>query len=141
MSARLPSPESATLEPNSPSPISSAPAVSFEPCFTQAAPDSAKAQAAPRRLPSARAPMRAVLPSAESATPRPKWPSGVSSLPPASVVCKIHFDSVRLNTHALPWNGHVGSDTRRHGRASCGLPTIAVLPSADSATLLPKLQG
>jgi hypothetical protein len=85
ISAVRPPPESATLPPNAPFPTSPPP-VSFAPCWTHAVPERPNAQAAPLTGSSLGPPIRAVLPSAESATLRPNSPMPISpppvSLPP-----------------------------------------------------------
>src|ERR1700726_1362402 len=66
--AVLPSADNATLTPNRPAPTSPLP-VSFEPCWVQVDPERVNTHAAPTNLLSLSPPIRAVLPSEESATP------------------------------------------------------------------------
>src|ERR1700740_3514900 len=126
-SAVLPSDESATLWPNSPSPLSSPP-VSFEPCWLQVAPERVNTHAAPMPLSSRKPPIRAVLPAEDTVTLNPKLPWPFSSPPVSFVPCWLQTDPERVNTHAAPIL-----------LLSLGAPISAVLPSADSAALKPNL--
>ena len=92
-------------------------------------PDTAAAGEHPRR-PARHPPTMAVLPSADSATDMP-WPSGNGASPappvPTSLLpCCVQTSPLRVNTHAAPVV-----------LLSLGPPTMAVLPSADSATDAP----
>src|SRR5215813_9482304 len=83
---------------------------------------------------SANPPKMAILPSADSATDvpwRPTAPVLTSLLP-----CCVQTPSLRVNTHAAPAAPRPKGTDRSHG-LSPGPPTIAVLPSADSATDMP----
>src|SRR3954452_14501362 len=126
ISAVLPSSDSATLCPNWPAPVSPLP-VSFAPCWVQVPPERVKAHAAPTNPLSKGPPIRAVLPSADSATLMPKRPKPLSSLPVSFVACWVQTPPERVNAHAAPTPP-----------LSPGPPIRAVLPSADSATLWPN---
>ena len=125
--AVLPSPDSATLEPNRARPVSPLP-VSFVPCCFQVEPERVNTHAAPTSPTSSAPPIRAVLPLADSATLRPNRPLPVSPLPVSFVPCLFPG----------------GARTREHpcrpepALLSPGPPIRAVLPSPDSATLEPK---
>ena len=85
-----------------------------------------KTHAAP--MPSCRRgpPTIAVLPSADSATEKP-WPAFPTAPVPTSFdPCWVQTPPLRVKTHAAP-----------AFELSSGPPTIAVLPSADSATEKP----
>src|SRR5262245_31978347 len=76
----------------------------------------------------------AILPSADSATDvpwRPTAPVLTSVLP-----CRVQIPAPRVTTHAAPAAPRPKGTDRSHG-LSPGPPTIAVLPSADSATDMP----
>src|SRR5262245_41041371 len=122
--AVLPSVESATDMPWRAFPPAPLP-TSFLPCCVQTPPLRVNTHAASAR----QLPTMAVLPSAESATDIP-WPAGNpgSSVPlPTSLLpCCVQTPSLRVNTHAAPVV-----------RLSLGPPTIAALPSADTATDAP----
>jgi len=129
----LPSAESATLLPKRPFVPSSEPPVSFGPCWVQVDPERVNTHAAPTCLPAVSSlmpPIRAVFPSAESATPMPNWPSPCSPPPVSFGPCWVQVDPERVNTHAAPSIG-----------LPCGsspIPPIStVLPSAEIATLVP----
>src|SRR5882724_6015393 len=69
----------------------------------------------------------AVLPSAERRTATPCCAPALPTAPlPTSLPCWSHTPLVRVYTHAAPALP-----------LSCGPPTIAVFPSAESATELP----
>src|SRR5262245_25999363 len=83
----------------------------------------------------------AVLPSADSATDAP-WDHNV---PPDSLVvptslwpCCVHSPPRRSNAPAAP-AGPVEGDRLRSALLGPGPPTIPVLPSAESATAMPRL--
>ena len=124
-SAVLPSEDSATLLPKKGMPTTPAP-VSFSPCWVQVEPERVNTHAAPRSPLSPHPPIRAVLPSEDSATLEPKSASPIAppgmSFPP----CCVQVEPERVNTHAAPTP------------LSPGPPISAVLPSEDSATLSPK---
>src|SRR5947199_359563 len=86
MSAVLPSPDSATLKPNSPWPLWSLP-VNLEPCLLQVEPERVNTQAAPMRPLSLGPPTRAVLPLADTVTLDPKAAGPASSLERTSDAC------------------------------------------------------
>src|SRR5205085_1822481 len=83
--------------------------------------------AAPVSLLSARPPISAVFPSADSARLYPKWPAPTSPLPVSLEPCCVHVPSDRVKTQAAPMP-----------LLSLPPPTSAVLPSADSATRKPN---
>src|SRR2546422_2040725 len=136
MSAALPSPDSATVVPCLAGPTAPEP-TSFSPDWVHVEPERVNTHTAPT-LPLSPAPPRsAVLPSAESATELPKRPpcSPLASPPPVSFPpCCVHTDPKRVKTHTAPMDG-----ASLVVRPSPDPPTTAVLPSADSATLSPKL--
>src|SRR6516164_8272586 len=76
----------------------------------------------------------AILPSADSATDVPWRPTALvlTSLLP----CCVQTPALRVNTHAAPAAPRPKGTDRAQG-LSPGPPTIAVLPSADSATDMP----
>src|ERR1700694_5446454 len=88
-------------------------------------------------------PISAVLPSADSATLRPKRPSPASSPPVIFGPCWVHFPSERVKTHVAPtFCTHLPASPSVFGssrRLSRGLPTSAVFPSAESAMARPQL--
>src|SRR5262245_51811886 len=69
----------------------------------------------------------AVLPSADNATEKPCRACPIT-LAPTSLVCWLHTPPLRVNTHAAPTS-----------LLSPSPPTMAVLPSSDSATEEPWL--
>src|ERR1700686_967340 len=107
MSAVLPSDERATALPKrpcTPLPPSSAPPRSFSPCWDQVEPERVNTHAAPRCPLAPAPPIRAVWPSDERATLRPK-PSSLSSSPEPPVSFSPCWDQVepeRVNTQAAP---------------------------------------
>src|SRR5271166_1270298 len=123
--AVLPSPDSATLRPNSPLPISPSP-VSLVPCWVQLEPEPVNTQAAPAWLLSEKPPIRAVLPSPESATRSPNDPAPISPLP-VSFARRVQVEPERVYTQASPADSLLP-----------GSPIRAVLPSPESATPRPK---
>src|SRR5262245_28414969 len=127
ITAVLPSEESATSWPKRAAPLSPLP-VSFGPCCVQVEPERVKTHAAPMPPLSPPPPTSAVLPSAESATPpSPNSPAPSSSLPPVSLgPCCDQLEPERVKTHTAPMP------------PLSSLPTSAVLPSEDKATLTPK---
>src|SRR5262245_44332425 len=110
---------------------------SFSPSCVQLLPFRVKIHAAPaaprpkgtdgsHRL-SLRPPTRAVLPSAESATDHPWFAFPTAPVPTSFLPCCAHAPRLRLNTQAAPillLSDHP--------------PTMAVLPSADRATDIPR---
>src|SRR5262245_16403444 len=77
----------------------------------------------------------AVLPSADSATDWPCAAPNPAAPLPTSLACSPHNPLAVKNTHAAPTvgtPGHCGE-----GASSHGPPTMAVLPSAESATEVP----
>ncbi len=118
--SRLPSPDSETLCP-CPILLPVATVVSFAPSCVQAAPFRVNVQTAPAYELSAGPPIAAVLPSADSDVPTPKyiWPATL----PVNLACCDQLEPLRVKTHAAPaW------------ALSAKPPTSAVLPSPDSAT-------
>src|SRR6516162_1494858 len=114
---------------------------SLLPCCVQILPLRVKTHAAPVVLLSPGPPMRAVLPSKERATDAP-WdhnPPPYSLVVPTSLPpCCVQVPPLRVNTHAAP-AGPTTGDRSRSALLGPGPPTIAVLPSADSATDMPWL--
>ena len=144
--AVLPSADSATDIPcpsgNGGSPARSAPVpTSLSPCCVQTPPLRVNTQAAPVVLLSLGPPTMAVLPSADSATDAP-WdhnPPPYSLVVPTSLLpCCVQTPPLRVNTHAAP-AGPAEGDRSRSALLAPGPPTMAVLPSADSATDMPWL--
>src|SRR5689334_308471 len=101
------------------------PAVSFGPCWVQVEPERVNTHAAPMLSLSPQPPIRAVLPSEESATLLPKFPSPLSSAPVSFGPCWVQVEPERVNTHTAP-------------ALFAGPPIKAVLPSEESATLQPN---
>src|SRR6516225_9793657 len=78
----------------------------------------------------------AVLPSPDSATEEPCWAFPTAPLPTSLFPCWLHTPPLRVNTHAAPTAPAVVKQPA--GEAlSHGPPTMAVLPSPDSATETP----
>ena len=73
----------------------------------------------------------AVLPSADSATEWPWTARPTAPVPTSLLPCWVQTPLLRVNTHAAPASALL----------SKGPPTIAVLPSADSATDQPCAAG
>src|SRR5947209_5869886 len=119
--AVLPSAESATDVPWRAFPTAPLP-TSFLPCCFQTSPLRADTHAAPVLLASDHPPTIAVLPSAESATDIPCRAAPTAPVPASFLPCCAHTSPLRVNTKA---------PSARHA------PTMAVLPSADSATDIP----
>src|SRR6266566_3893812 len=126
MRASVPSPDKATVLPNQPLPASPEP-VSFGPRWPQVEPARVKIQAAPRSLLSCSAPMSAVSPYADSATPPPNAPAPRSSSAVSFWPCCVQLEPDRLNTQAAPTP-----------RSSFHPPISAVRPSPASETRIPK---
>src|SRR6516164_2549051 len=70
----------------------------------------------------------AVLPSADSATDQPCWAPPTTPLPTSLSPCWVQTPPLRVKTHAAPMF-----------ELSLGPPTMAVLPSLDTATDQPWL--
>src|SRR6516162_8589621 len=120
----LPSPDSATEAPWTALPTAPVP-TSLLPCWLQRAPLRVKTQAAPACELSPGPPTAAVLPSLDNATDQPCM-AATPPVPASFVPCWVQTPLLRVKTHAAPayaW--------------SAGPPTMAVLPSADSATEMP----
>src|SRR5262249_27196638 len=112
-------PGCAQLAPAAPSPLS------FGPCWLHTLPLRVNTHAAPIAPLSPGPPTMAVLPSPDSATDQPSWAAPVASL--AVVLCgSVQLPPLRVNIHAAPAS-----------LLSDGPPTIAVLPSAETATAKP----
>ena len=143
ISAVVPSVERATCEPKKPWPISPVPScahslVQLPTNFgfaVQVDPERLKTQAAPLASLSSSAPISAVLPSPESATPPPNLPNSLSPLPslghspvqsPTSLACSVQLDPERVNTQAAP------------ASSLNGAPATSVLPSEERATPVPR---
>src|SRR5262245_22478925 len=122
--AVLPSADSATDMPWRAFPTAPVP-TSFLPCCVHTLPLRVNTHAASAPHP----PTMAVLPSAETATDIP-WPGGnggsPAPLPMSLLPCCVQTSPLRVNTHAAPVV-----------RLSLGPPTMAVLPSAETATDAP----
>src|SRR5262245_38962170 len=134
----LPSAESATEGadfPTAPAPTS------FLSCCIQTSPLRVNTHAAPIVLLSLGPPTMAVLPSPERATDAP-WdhkPPPYSLVVPTSLPpCCLQTPPLRVNTHAAPV-GPTRGGRSRSALLGPGPPTMAVLPSADSATDIPWL--
>src|SRR5438034_5727779 len=119
--AMLPSADSAMDTPRRPIPTAPVP-MSFLPCCVQPLPLRVNTHTPSVLHP----PTMAVLPSAETATHIP-WPGGNAGssapVPTSLLPCCVQPSLLRVNTHAAPVV-----------RLSLGPPTMAVLPSADTAT-------
>src|SRR5262245_7317435 len=128
--AVLPSPDSATEAPWLANPPPTPPPTSFGPSCVHTPPLRVKTHAAPMKPLSPTPPTMAVLPSADSATEVPCMAGAVPTVPlPTSFgPCCIHAPPLRVKTQAAP-----------APPLSLPPPTMAVLPSADSATERPWL--
>src|SRR5215510_8808545 len=126
--AVLPSPDSATEAPWLANPPPTPPPTSFGPSCVHTPPLRVKTHAAPMKPLSPTPPTMAVLPSADSATEVPCMAGAVPTVPlPTSFgPCCIHAPPLRVKTQAAP-----------APPLSLPPPTMAVLPSADSATERP----
>ena len=101
---------------------------SLLPCWVQTLLLRVKTHVAPVFKLSPGPPTMAVLPSAESATDEP-WAAGwgpTAPVPISLLPCWVQTPPLRVKTHAAP-----------AFELSLGPPTMAVLPSADSATEKP----
>ena len=123
--AVLPSRDSATAEPCSALPTAPVP-TSFDPCWLQTPPLRVNTHAAPAAELSSSPPTIAVLPSADSATEKPCSATPTAPVPTSFGPCWVQTPPLRVKTHAAP-----------AFELSTGPPTMAVLPSADSATAEP----
>src|SRR6266540_2620790 len=120
--AVLPSADSATDVPWRALPTASVP-TSFLPCCVQTPPLRVNTHAAPVLPLSDHPPTMAVLPSAESATDMPWRAFPIAPVPTSFLPCCVQAPPLlRVNTHAA---------------SAPQLPTMAVLPSAESATDIP----
>jgi hypothetical protein len=122
--AVLPSPDSATDWPWAAAPTAPVP-TSFEPCWVQTPPLRVKTHAAPVFKLSPGPPTMAVSPSADSATDTP-WAAGwgpTAPVPISLLPCWVQTPLLRVKIHTAPVCPR-----------SPGPPTMAVLPSAESAT-------
>src|ERR1700694_3787803 len=99
ISAVLPSAESAMLDPNSfGSVVGGGPITwSFGPCWVQVLPERVNTHTAPLLSPAGPL-IRAVFPSADSATRAPKPAAPVSPLPVSLDPCCVHVLPERVNT-------------------------------------------
>src|SRR5580765_1605784 len=122
----LPSPETDTdapwRRPADPSPTSLAP------CWVHTPPLRVYTHTAPADALSSGPPTTAVFPSADSATDCPWCPAPTAPVPTSFAPCCVHVVPLYVYTHAAPLPA-----------LSSGPPTMAVLPSAESATELPCL--
>src|SRR5258708_25193826 len=89
--------------------------------------DWTKAHAAPTAELSSGPPKIAVLPSPESATELPRWADPTASELSSFDACWVQAPLLRMNTHTAP-------TPLLPDPLSKGPPSIAVLPSPDSAT-------
>src|SRR6266566_6570980 len=119
--AVLPSADSATDMPWRALPTASVP-TSFLPCCVQIPPLRVNTHAAPVLLLSDHPPTMAVLPSADSAIDMPRRAFPTAPVPMSFLPCCVQTLPLRVNTHA-PSVLHP--------------PTMAVLPSAETATHIP----
>ena len=120
--AVLPSADSATETPCLAFPTAPVP-TSLLPCWVQTPPLRVKTHAAPTYELSKGPPTMAVLPSSDRATEKP-WPSAPTAPVPTNLLpCCVQTPPLRVKTHAAPVI-----------LLSASPPTMAVLPSADSAT-------
>src|SRR6516165_6139165 len=124
--AVLPSADSATelpwrLVPAPPLPTSLAP------CWVHTPPLRVNTQTAPTEVLSPGPPTMAVLPSADTATELPWWAPPAAPVPTSLLPCWAHTPPLRVYTHTAP----------ARLVSSCGPPTMAVLPSAETATEVP----
>src|SRR5450756_67842 len=71
-------------------------------------------------------PTMAVLPSPDSATDQPCWVPPIAPVPTSLLPCWLHTPPLRVKTHVAP-----------NDPLSANPPTVAVLPSDDSATERP----
>ena len=100
---------------------------SLLPCWVHTPLLRVKTHAAPTPRLSPGPPTMAVLPSADSATEVPWSAAGPAAPVPTSLLpCWVQTPLLRVKTHAAPTS-----------ELSPGPPTMAVLPSADSATEVP----
>src|SRR5580765_1936999 len=120
----LPSPETDTdapwRRPADPSPTSLAP------CWVHTPPLRVYTHTAPADALSSGPPTTAVFPSADSATDCPWCPAPTAPVPTSFAPCCVHVVPLYVYTHAAP-----------APPLSSGPPTMAVLPSPESATELP----
>src|ERR1700722_1679990 len=125
--AVFPSPDRAPPQPKpdcTPLWIRAAPGYIGGPSCVQVDPERVKIHATPELS----APIKAVFPSAESATLLPKSRKFVTPVPISFGPCCVQVDPARVNSHAAPTP-----------ELSARPPTKAVLPSADNATLTPNI--
>src|ERR1700691_4045020 len=118
--AVLPSADSATEQPCSAAPTAP------EPSGSSTLPPRVKTHAAPANELLPRPPTIAVLPSADSATDQPCSVAPTAPAPTCFAPCWVHTPPLWLKTHPAP-----------RLPLAAGPPTMAVLPSADSATERP----
>src|SRR5262249_41127456 len=114
--------DSATEKPCWAAPTAPVPNSLF-PCWVHTPPLRVNTHAAPTPLLSKNPPTMAVLPPPDSATEEPCAAVPPAPVPTSLLPCCVHPPPLRVNTHAVPAL-----------LLSSGPPTIAVLPSADSAT-------
>src|SRR5262249_8217603 len=119
--ALLPSADNATDMPWQALPTASLP-TSFLPCCVQTPPLRVNTHAAPVLPLSDHPPTLAVVPSAESATDMPWRAFPTAPVPTSFLPCCLQVLPLRVNTHPP---------------SASQPPTMAVLPSAESATAIP----
>src|SRR6516165_9121906 len=123
--ALLPSSDKATEEPWTALPTAPVP-TSLLPCWLQTPPLRMKTHVAPACELSPGPPTTAVLPSLDNATDQP-WAAPTPPVPTSLLPCWLQTPlELRVKTHAAP-----------ACELSPGPPTMAVLPSAESATDMP----
>src|SRR5215831_21398633 len=119
--AVFPSADNATDVPWRALPTASLP-TSFLPCCVQTPPLRVNTHAAPVLPLSDHPPTMAVLPSADNATDMPWRAFPTAPVPTSFLPCCVQVPPLRVNTHAP---------------SASQPPTMAVLPSAESATDIP----
>src|SRR5215831_10670544 len=119
--AVFPSADNATDMPWRALPAASVP-TSFLPCCVQTPPLRVNTHAAPALPLSDHPPTMAVLPSADNATDMPWRAFPTAPLPTSFLPCCVQVPPLRVNTHTP---------------SASQPPTMAVLPSAESATDIP----
>src|SRR6516165_10724508 len=122
--AVLPSSDIATEKPWTALPTAPVP-TSLLPCWFQTPPLRVKTHVAPACELSLGPPTTAVLPSLDNATDQP-CAAPTPPVPTSLLPCWVQTLPLRVKTHAVP-----------ACELSPGPPTMAVLPSADSATEMP----
>src|SRR5271167_2061305 len=120
--AVLPSADNATEWPWPAAPTAPVP-TSLLPCWVQTPLLRVKTHTAPATPLSPRPPTKALLPSAESATEKPRLAVPTAPVPTSLSPCWVQTPLLLVKTHTAPAS-----------ELSPTPPTTAVLPSAESAT-------